>query len=119
MKNVEIKKQIALLLKRATSKAELRLDEVLAELKQIAFTTMADFASWDQSTVTLIPSKDLTRDQLKAVESVGETSGKDGKPQVRIRLISKLRAIEAILRLYELSEIESRIAAIEERLKQK
>jgi phage terminase small subunit len=116
LKNVEIKKAIATILGDATKRAGLALDAVLNELKALAFSSISDFASWGRGTVILTPSEKLSTERLKAVESIAETTDKNGDSQLRLKLHNKLRAIECILKLYEISEIEARIAAIEERL---
>jgi phage terminase small subunit len=116
LKSQHISTKIASLLKKATKKAEVTLDAVMDELKTIAFSSMFHFASWNKTSVSLIPSEELNPDLLKAVESVGETSGKDGRPQVRIKLHSKLRTVECILRVHELSELEVRVSELEQKL---
>lgn len=68
--------------------------------------------------VKLTPSADLAPELLAAVESVGETQDKAGRVLVKIRLHSKLQAINAILRLYEISETEARLTELEEKLRE-
>ena len=117
LKNDKVKAEIAKLLDKATQNAEVTLDFIMHELKVIATATMADFATWTGNRVNLKTSDELSPEQLKAVESVGVTSGKDGKPQTRIRLHSKLRVLEGLLRVFEIKEIDARLNAIEEKLK--
>jgi phage terminase small subunit len=115
--NVKVKRKISKLIDRATREAEISLDLVMQELKTIAFASMADFAEWGKKGVTLKESKELGRELQKAVESVGEKINKHGDSQLRIKLHSKLRAIEALLKLHEISEIEARLQEIENELK--
>jgi phage terminase small subunit len=117
--NVKIKTRIAELLSESAARQEATLDKVMAELSAVAFANMSDFGSWAVNNFTLKASEQLSQEQLKAVESVAETSSKTGEPQLRIRLHSKLRALELLLRIHEMKEIETRLAAIEERLKSK
>jgi hypothetical protein len=91
----------------------------MSELSAVAFANMAEFGKWAENTFRLKGSEELTQEQLKAVESVAETCAKDGSPQLRIRLHSKLRALELLLRIHEMKEIEARLSAIEEALKKK
>jgi len=112
--NVIVKTRIAQLLGSAKEQAELSLVDVLNELKTIATATMADFATWTEQSVRLKPSGELSRELQACIESVAETSGKDGRPQLRIKFYSKLQAIQTILKIHELSELEARIAALEE-----
>jgi len=116
LSNVNISHAIGKLIGAATEKSELSLDFALKELKAIAEANMSDFAKWQKDSVVLIPSADLTPAMLSAVESVGEIRGQDGKKYVRIKLHSKLQAISSILRLYEISEVETRLAAMEEKI---
>ena len=116
LSNVNISHAIGKLIGAATEKSELSLDFALKELKSIAEANMDNFCTWKKSSVELIPSDKLTDAMKSAVESVGEVQGKDGKKYVRIKLHSKLAAISAILRLYEISEVETRLAILEERL---
>jgi phage terminase small subunit len=115
--NVKIKAEIAKIIGRAVEKAEISLSWVLNELKVIASANMSNFATWSEDKATLRPSDQLSADLLSAVESVGETQDKAGRTLVKIRLHSKLAAIQNILKLYELTEIEARLAEIEEQLK--
>ena len=116
LSNVYISHAIGKLIGAATEKSELSLDFALKELKSIASANMSDFAKWEKDSVELVPSAKLTTEMLSAVESVAEVQGKDGKKYVRIKLHSKLQAISAILRLYEISEVETRLAAMENRI---
>jgi len=101
---------------KATARAEISLDWVLAELKTIVSANMHNFCSWGKKEVELTPSADLAPELLAAVESVGETQDKAGRVLVKIKLHSKLQAINAILKLYELTEFDARLAALEEKM---
>lgn len=116
LNNVKVKSEIARLIGKATAKAEIDLTWLLSELKTIVRANMADFMTWTQDNVYLSPSKELPRELLAAVESVGETQDKAGRVLVKIKLLSKLQAINTILRLYEITEVEARIAALEQRM---
>ncbi len=111
----EIKAEIAILLDKANKRVGVELSEVLEELKLVAFSSMANFATWAGFTVTLKSSDELTAEMLRCVESVATTSAKDGSPQLRIKLHSKMRALETLVKLYELTALEARIAALEAR----
>jgi phage terminase small subunit len=117
--NVNIKTRIAQLLDDSAKRQGATLDRVMGELATIAFANMSDFGSWESDSFTLRSSEQLSPEQLKAVESVAETSSKTGEPQLRIRLHSKLRALELLLRIHEMKEIEARLSAIEEALKKR
>ena len=46
LSNVRVKDEIAKRLSRATRRAEIQLDEVMAELRKLAFANIADFCTW-------------------------------------------------------------------------
>jgi len=110
----DIKARIAELLQESAARSAINLDKVMAELALIAFSSIGDFTSWTESTVKLNPSEKLTEEQKKVVESIAETSGKDGNPQLRIKLHSKLRALEGLLKVFEIKDLEGRIEKLEE-----
>jgi hypothetical protein len=87
----------------------------MAELKRVAFSRMSDFCTWTNRSLILKSSAAFSPELLAAVESVAETSDKDGGKLMKIKLHSKLQAISHILKLYELSEIEARLAVLEEK----
>ena len=115
----KIKGRIAAMLHDSAARQDATLDRVMSELAHIAFANMSDFSSWAANTVKLIPSAELSEEKLKAVESIAETSGKNGDPQLKIRLHSKLRALELLLRIHEMKEIEARLSLIEEMMRGK
>ena len=100
---------------KANKRVGVELSEVLSELKLVAFSSMENYATWSGSTVTLKSSDELSPEMLRCVESVATTSAKDGSPQLRIRLHSKMRALETLVKLYELTALEARIADLEAR----
>ena len=116
--NTEIKSEISRLIGKATAKAEISLDWLLAELRLIASADMTTFASWTSRKVTLKSSAELEPGLSAAVECVENRTTREG-PQVKLKLVSKLGAINSILRLYEISEIESKMAELEQKLEGK
>jgi phage terminase small subunit len=117
--NVKVKTRIAELLGNASKRAEKELDAVMDELKALAFSNISDFASWGKGKVILTPSAKLSQERLKAVESIAETTDKNGDQQLRIKLHNKIRAIEAILKLYELTQLEARLSVLEQKLERR
>ena len=117
--NVDIKSEIANLVGKATERSEIDLAWLLSELKTISSANMADFMTWTRDNVYLTPGEELPRELLSAVESVGKTQDKSGRILVKIKLHSKLQAMNAILKLYALCEIEARMSALEQRMNAK
>lgn len=76
---------------------EVTADEVLRELKRIGFANMRDFAKWDSDQVTLEDSELLTEDQTAAVQTLSQTTTKDGG-SIRFQLHDKPKALELMAR---------------------
>jgi len=114
MSKVNIKTRIGELLADSAQKAEVELIEVMKELKNILSANMSDFADWTKKTVTLKAKSELSQDLIAAVESIGEARAADGTRLLKIRLHSKLRAAELLIKLHEISETETRLAKLEE-----
>ena len=79
---------------------------------------MTQFASWTATKVTMKPSGDLSVNQCKAIESVHTTTSKTGEPQLKIKLHSKLKAAELLIRIFEIQETELRLAELEGKLRE-
>jgi len=116
LRNDKVKQKIAELLKGATDKAAITLNDVIRELKIIMLVDLSQIATWQGNMVTMKSSAELTPEALRAVESVATTSSKDGTPQLRVKLHSKLRAAELLIRIFEIQEVEARLAVIEREL---
>ena len=56
--------------------------------------------------------------EWQAIESVATTTSKTGEPQLRIKLHSKLKAAELLIRIFEIQETELRLAELEGRLRE-
>jgi phage terminase small subunit len=116
LSNGKVKAEIAKFLKESTDRATISLTDVIAELKIIMLADMSQIASWTGNKVTMKASTELTPDALKAIESVATTSSKHGEPQLRVRLHSKLKAAELLIRIFELQAIEKEFQLIEKEL---
>jgi phage terminase small subunit len=75
--------------------AQVSVARVVAELAAVAFPSMKDYAEWDDDGVKLIPSKDLTRDMCRAIQSIKVTHTRDGV-NVGFKLHDKLKALEQL-----------------------
>ena len=108
--------EIAKLSREITERAVISISDVTAELKTIIKANVKDFSSWKNNRVTMKDSDELSPDALRAVEQVATTCAKDGTPQLRIKLHSKLKAAELLIRIFELQEVERRLGIIEKQL---
>lgn len=88
----------------AQKRSGVTVDRILHELAIIAFSDIRDVVTWDEDSVDLTPSQELTRDQAATVREVKATktttSGKDDYQQVReqreVKLYDKQRALELL-----------------------
>lgn len=71
-------------------------DKVIRELARIGFSDLRAFCEWGGHHVTLKSADILSDDDAACVEEVGETIGKDGSSTFKIKLHSKLRALELL-----------------------
>lgn len=71
-------------------------DKVIRELARIGFSDLRMFCEWGGSHVTLKDAETLSDDDAACVEEVGETISKDGSSTFKIKLHSKLRALELL-----------------------
>lgn len=119
---------------RQMDKVELSRDRVLEEIRRIAFSNMGRVASWDETTVSLIPKGELADEDLSALmeiqgheeETVREVkqrksrgTPKDEEPDkeeflisrrkhAKVRLHPKLPALQELLERIEPSDAEKR-----------
>ena len=114
LSKVNIKNKIEELLSRATKKAEIELVDIMTELRSILCANMADFVEWKSNTIRLKAKDKLSESQLKSIEAISESRAADGTKLLKIRLHSKLRAAEILVKLFELTEHEERIKKLEE-----
>lgn len=71
---------------------QVKANDVVLELAKIGFSNIETFAKIEDGTVKVTEFKELVRDELAAVESIGTTKG--GK--ITIKLHSKLHALEQL-----------------------
>jgi len=76
---------------------------IVRELSRIAFADIAEFAGWDDLGLSFKNAGQLSREQTACVAEVAET-GTGGAKRLRIKLHSKIKALEALCRLLGLYE---------------
>lgn len=77
--------------------------EIIEELAAIAFHDVGDYLNWTETELSVTPSSQLTRTQLKAIASVRQRNTARG-PQLEVRFADKLRALELLARILGLLE---------------
>lgn len=70
-------------------------DRVIREYARIAFANMRDFATWDNNSVTLLPSVGMDDDDLAAVVEVAHTTNQFGT-NVKVKLHPKGPALDKL-----------------------
>lgn len=89
---------------------ELKQDRVVLELLRLAMANMGDYVSWGtdvesddegrptdhHSYVRIVPSEDLSQDQLAAVQEVSEVRRPDGTVEVKFKLHDKCGALNSL-----------------------
>jgi len=88
--NSGVQAEIARLKAKRAQRTEITADNVVLELAKIGFSNIEDFAKIEGKTVKFTDFKDLTREQLAAVESIGSTE----KGKITLKLHSKISALQ-------------------------
>lgn len=108
--NVDIKKAIAAAQKKTAERHEGLRDQVINELKLIAFSKISDFVEWKTGNVKLVDSSKLTETQRACVSEVSQTVTESGG-SIRFKLHSKIDALDKLCRhlgLYAPQKIETK-----------
>ncbi len=78
LNKVNVKAAVELGLSLQLQDADLRAEDVVAELRKLGFSNFSDYASFGPDGLEMVDSRDLSREQLAAVSEVTETTTKDG-----------------------------------------
>jgi phage terminase small subunit len=81
--------------KRLEIKTEITAEKVLQEYAKIAFSNMADFVDWTNGSIRIIPSSELTKEQLACVSEISESTTKFDTT-VKFKLHDKLAALHKL-----------------------
>lgn len=93
LKKLEIQNRIAQLTKKAVEKQELTLDDVINELKTIAFNNATDYFETDYDLKSLEEVKKLK--SVKAISGIKKKPTKEGY-EYEIRFADKIKALESL-----------------------
>jgi hypothetical protein len=88
---------IEILKEDAASRVDLRLDRVLKEQMRIGFSRMDHFVTWTEKGVKLKGSKELSEDDLAAVQEIVQTETTTGT-KIRVKLHPKQPALDQLLK---------------------
>jgi len=105
-----------------SARTEISQDRVIKELAAIGFTTMADVCTWNNDSLALIDSHNLSHEQAAAVAEITETTTSKGGT-VRLKLHSKLKALELLAKhtglFEEKADMEQQASELTEELREK
>ena len=73
-------------------------DRILTEYARIAFAEIGDIAEWDEDGLRLKPIRHLSKHDRAAVSEITSRQGKKGA-RLRVRMHSKLKALDALAEL--------------------
>jgi phage terminase small subunit len=106
MSSPAVQEYIFLLKQSVASRLNVSMDSIIDEYKNLAFTNMDDYVSWDDGGFTKVrSSEELTRAQKAGIVEITETTTKAGTT-VKIKLHNKQTALD---RLFDvLKELEER-----------
>jgi hypothetical protein len=90
--------QVALRTQAVLEKYAVSEDRVLEELVKIAFTNVTDHTEWDENGVRVKSSNELSPETKAAIEEVVEYQGENGIKKIKIKNISKAKALELLAR---------------------
>lgn len=96
MQNPKVLEYVSILKDEISRRVDIRLDDVLAEYKRIAFANPKDYLTWSDKGVTSVVSSDqLTKDQAAAIMEISTTKSKEGVT-FKIKFHSKQVALEKL-----------------------
>lgn len=98
--NTNIQSMIAEKRKKIADDAEVRIADILRELKRIAFSKISDYVTFGPRGVAMKGSEDMTEKQLAAIAEVGEAVSHSKKARkhktIRFKLYNKIPALELL-----------------------
>lgn len=91
----EVAGRVAELLEMAADEAGVSAQDVIEELKRIAFSDMGQYSNWGAHGVVLRSSLDLDEDAARCVAEVSQTVSETGG-SLKFKLHDKLKALELL-----------------------
>lgn len=120
LSNAKVRDKIQELILAKAQKLEVAQSRCIDEILRIAFSNITDVSQWDEEgNLTIQPSDMIDPLKIGSIAEIERRETADGRCRVKIKMHDKLRAIELLIRLYELQkniELEERLDEIERRL---
>jgi len=90
-----VQERIKKLMSKRSARTEVTQDRVVLELARIAFSDMKDFAEWDEDTMRLKISEELSKDDSACVSEISQTYNDYGT-NIKFKLYDKKQALELL-----------------------
>lgn len=98
LKNDKIISMLKVEAEKALRRNDIEVDKVLADLKILGYSSMADYAEWGAGSVTLKNSDAIPRELLAAVSEVSQQETKYGS-NIRIKLHDKKGSLDTLAKI--------------------
>ena len=95
--NVDVQAAVTKAQKARSERTNAEADEVVLELKRLAFSNIADYVEWGPDGVKLKDSADMSEEALRCVLEVSETKSEKGG-SVKFKLHDKRGALTDLMR---------------------
>jgi phage terminase small subunit len=95
LKKPEIQAEIQSVMDKRSDRTQVKADDVVKELKLMAFSRLNNYLSWDAGGVRMKDSEGLTDDQIACVIEIQETLT-DKSSNIKFKLGDKLKALEML-----------------------
>ena len=92
LKHPGVAEAVDVAIQERTERLKLQADDVVLELVRIGFSDIADFVTWDSSTVRIKKSHEIPAESRRAI--AGVTRSANGSIQVRLH--AKVRALDSL-----------------------
>ncbi len=97
LRDERIRARIERVQEKRRADARVRADRVIAELADIAFSDIRDYADFDDRGVRLKPSHSISADAARAIAEIRSQPGEKG-PRIVVKLHDKRQALVALAR---------------------
>ena len=95
LRDVKVQELIQVIRNKMEFKVEIKREQVIQEIANIAFADLGLVCDWDGSSLTLKDSSTLKPEHRRMIDAIGIKNTEHG-PQVQIKLSDRLKALELL-----------------------
>lgn len=95
IKKPEVQSAIFEAMNKRMKRTNVTQEQIILALKRIAFANIRDIMNWNDSSVNITPSEDLTRSKTYAIAEISENVNQHART-VKVRLKDSIRALELL-----------------------